>query len=337
VLFAPGAEFGEDGFEGFAVVGSLVDDGNGGGWVDLAGDEVVFFEVFEFFGQDFRGDAGDFVLDFVKAFGRLDEAEDDGEFPFAVDDVEGVKDVAQGAVAFGFAGKWFIFNDFHVCKDRDLPGCKRFPLGKYSLFASSLPELWGMKKILYLKSSLQGEASYSSKLGNAIIEKIVAKYPGSSVDELDLVKINIPHLMPEVLGAMFAPEPTAGAELSNQLVKQLFDADIIVIGAPLINFTIHSALKAWIDHITRAGITFGYGENGPIGKVTGKKVYIAMSSGGVYSEGPGVVNDFVAPYLKAFLGFLGMTDLTVFRAEGLKVPGVKETAMEKAIASIVID
>jgi FMN-dependent NADH-azoreductase len=96
-------------------------------------------------------------------------------------------------------------------------------------------------------------------------------------------------------------------------------------------------LKAWIDHITRAGITFGYGENGPVGKVTGKKVYVAMASGGVYSEGPGKANDFVAPYLKAFLGFLGMTDLSVFRAEGLKVPGVMEHAMEKALASIEID
>ena len=124
---------------------------------------------------------------------------------------------------------------------------------------------------------------------------------------------------------------------SDELVKQLLAADIIVIGAPLINFTIPTPLKAWIDHITRAGITFGYSENGPVGKVTGKKIYVAMSSGGVYSEGPGKVNDFVAPYLKAFLGFLGMTDLTVFRAEGLKVPEVKERAMEKTIHSIAID
>jgi FMN-dependent NADH-azoreductase len=194
-----------------------------------------------------------------------------------------------------------------------------------------------MKHILYLKSSLQGEASYSNQLGNAIIEKIQLQYPGSTVDETDLVAIDIPHLKPEVLRAMFSPEPTEAVRLSDQLVKQLFEADIIVIGAPLINYTIPSALKAWIDHVTRAGITFSYGENGPIGKITGKKVYVAMASGGVYSEGPGKANDFVAPYLKAFLGFLGMTDLSVFRAEGLKVPGVKEQAMEKAIASIEID
>lgn len=200
-----------------------------------------------------------------------------------------------------------------------------------------------MKHILHLKSSIQGATSYSLKLGNTIVEKIQDKYPGSTLEELDLVDIKIPHLTPEVLRAMFIPtdqlteEDKKAISLSDGLVKQLFAADIIVIGAPLINFTIHSALKAWIDHITRAGITFGYNENGPIGKVTGKKVYVAMSSGGVYAEGPGKANDFVAPYLKAFLGFLGMTDLTVFRADGLKVPGVKELAMAKAIDSITID
>lgn len=199
-----------------------------------------------------------------------------------------------------------------------------------------------MKHILHLKSSILGAASYSNKLGNTIVEKIYDKYPGSKLEELDLVDTKIPHLTPEAFRAMFIPgdkqaEEKELARLSDDLVKQLFAADIIVIGAPLINFTIHSALKAWIDHITRPGITFGYGENGPVGKVTGKKVYVAMSSGGVYSEGPGKANDFVAPYLKAFLGFLGMTDLTVFRAEGLKVPGVMDHAMQKAIDSIKID
>jgi len=200
-----------------------------------------------------------------------------------------------------------------------------------------------MKHILHLKSSIQGATSYSIKLGQAIVEEIQEKYPGSTVEELNLVDIEIPHLKPEVLRAFFIPSDELTKEekesilLSDHLVKQLFAADIIVIGAPLINFTIHSALKAWIDHITRAGITFGYGENGPIGKVTGKKVYVAMSSGGVYSEGPGKANDFVAPYLKAFLGFLGMTDLTVFRAEGLKVPGIKDYALDRAIKSIKIN
>lgn len=201
-----------------------------------------------------------------------------------------------------------------------------------------------MKNILHLKSSLLGAASYSIKLGNAIVEKVQEKYPDNTVRELNLVEMAIPHLTPAALRPMFIPEDQLTKEdkvsnrLSDELVRQLFEADVIVIGAPLINFTIHTSLKAWIDHITRPRITFGYGEDGrPVGLVTDKKVYVAMSSGGVYSEGPGKENDFVAPYLKAFLGFLGMTDLTVFRAEGLKVPGVMEHAMEKALNSIEID
>ncbi|UKT64893.1 FMN-dependent NADH-azoreductase [Pedobacter mucosus] len=201
-----------------------------------------------------------------------------------------------------------------------------------------------MKHILHLKSSLQGAASYSIKLGHAIVEKIQTKYPFSTLEELSLVDSAIPHITPHTLRTLFTPAEMLTEEdkksnyLSDELVKQLLAADIIVIGAPLINFTIHSSLKSWIDHVTRPKITFGYGEDGrPIGLVTGKKVYVAMSSGGIYSEGPGKANDFVAPYLTAFLGFLGMTDLTVFRAEGLKVPGLKELALEKAIDSIKID
>lgn len=200
-----------------------------------------------------------------------------------------------------------------------------------------------MKRILHLISSVQGNQSNSIRLGHEIIEKIQDKYPGSTVEELNLVDIEIPHLTPAVLRTFFIAGDQLTAEekesirFSDAAVKQLFASDIIVVGAPLYNFTIHSTLKAWIDHVTRAGITFAYEESGLVGKVTGKKVYVAMSSGGIFSEGPGKANDFVAPYLKAFLGFLGMTDLTVFRAEGLKVPGIKEHAMDKAIGSIVID
>lgn len=200
------------------------------------------------------------------------------------------------------------------------------------------------KKILQLDSSIMGEQSYSRKLGNAIVEKIREKYPESTIEQLDLVESNIPHLAPETVQAMFTPSEHQTDEirqrlhLSDKLVKQLVDADIIVIGAPLINRTIHSSLKAWIDHITRRGITFGYSAEGlPIGFVTGKKVYVAMSSGGIYTDEQGKANDFVAPYLQSFLGFLGMTDFTVFRAEGLHVSVIQDKALEKGINSIVID
>lgn len=200
------------------------------------------------------------------------------------------------------------------------------------------------KRILQINSSIMGEKSYSRKLGNAIVEKIKVKYPNSTVDQLDLVESNIPHLTPETLQAMFTPEEhqtdevRQALELSDTLVKQVLESDILVIGAPLINRTIHSSLKAWIDHITRRGITFGYNEAGmPIGFITGKKVYVAMSSGGIYTDEQGKSNDFVAPYLKSFLGFLGMTDLTVVRAEGLHIPVIQDTALEKGVHSIIIN
>jgi len=201
-----------------------------------------------------------------------------------------------------------------------------------------------MKRILHLTSSIQGENSYSVKLGNKIIEKIMSKYPESTVLTVDLNTINLPHLNPELIHAMFNPFDSLSEKeksllsYSNEAIDQLLNNDIIVIGAPLYNFTIPSTLKAWIDHITRAGITFGYSDEGrPIGLVKGKKVYVAMTAGGLYTEGPGVAFDFVGPYLKAFLGFLGMNDLTVITADGLKVPGYQENAMENAYQKIEIE
>ncbi|WP_419211497.1 FMN-dependent NADH-azoreductase [Maribacter sp. X9] len=199
------------------------------------------------------------------------------------------------------------------------------------------------KRILQINSSIMGENSFSRKLGNAIVEKIKVKYPNSTVEQLDLVESNIPHLTPETLNAFFTPEEHQTDEvrhalqLSDNLVKQVLESDILVIGAPLINLTIHSSLKAWIDHITRRGITFGYNSDGtPMGFVSGKKVYVAMSSGGIYTNEQGRSNDFVAPYLKSFLGFLGMTDVKVFRAEGLHIPAIQDKALEKGINSILI-
>lgn len=120
-----------------------------------------------------------------------------------------------------------------------------------------------MKHILHVMSSLQAKESYSIKLGHAIVEKTQKKYPGSTLEEVNLVDIDIPHLNPDVLRTFFIPgdqlteEEKKSIRFSDKVVKQLLAADIIIIGAPLYNFTIHTALKAWIDHITRAGITLG--------------------------------------------------------------------------------
>jgi FMN-dependent NADH-azoreductase len=100
------------------------------------------------------------------------------------------------------------------------------------------------------------------------------------------------------------------------------------------NFAIHSALKAWINHIVRKDLTFSYSEKGLEGLVKGKKVYLIEATGWVYSEGPTKGQDFVEPYLKWILGFIGLTDITTLRVEGTSIPGIKEQAMEKAVGAI---
>jgi FMN-dependent NADH-azoreductase len=197
-------------------------------------------------------------------------------------------------------------------------------------------------KILHIISSAKGDASFSLKLGNAVIEKLEAKYPGSTITTRDVVKHPFPHLEEVHLSSFFtpaekhSPEQAEAIKHSNTAIAELQGSDIIVIDVPFYNFSIPSSLKAWIDHICRAGVTFAYGANGPEGLVKGKKVYFAIASGGVYSEGPYAGYDFALPYLKAVLRFLGMTETTAFRAEGLSVPDKQEAALAKGIASIEV-
>ena len=189
-------------------------------------------------------------------------------------------------------------------------------------------------------SSPRGAASYSNQLGHALVEKLVAANPGSSVKVHDLTNTPFPHLEEVHLQSFFtpaegrSPEQQQAIRHSDEAIAELLAADTIVIGAPLYNFGIPSTLKAWIDHVARAGVTFSYASGTPEGLVKGKKVYVAMASGAVYSEGSYASYDFVAPYLQAILGFLGMTDLTIVRVEGVNMPGVQDTALEKAVASI---
>lgn len=172
-----------------------------------------------------------------------------------------------------------------------------------------------------------------------MVAELESHYPGSTVEVMNLTETNVPHVDIAHLGSFYTPiehHTPADKEaiaFSDAAIAQLFSADIIVVGAPLYNFGIPSTLKAWIDHLARAGKTFSYSSGKPEGLVTGKKVYVAMSSGGIYSEGPFQSYDFVAPYLQKTLGFMGMTDLSVIRVEGLKVPGVLEHAMDKAVDS----
>lgn len=199
-----------------------------------------------------------------------------------------------------------------------------------------------MKKILHIISSPQGEASYSIKLGRSIVDKLVTTYPGSTVKEHVLVNNHFPHLEEAQITSFFTPpqqrtsQNVEALKHSDEAIQEVMDADILVIGAPMYNFSIPSTLKAWIDHIARAGVTFKYDEKGPKGLIEGKKVYLAVSSGGIYSEGAMKAYDFGTPYLQVVLGFLGITDISIVRPEGTSIPDKKDTVIEAAMNSLVL-
>lgn len=199
-----------------------------------------------------------------------------------------------------------------------------------------------MAKILHVISSPRGSESNSIKLGNAIVEKLREQHPSATIVVKDLTTHPFPHLEEAHLNAFFTPVEKHTAEnreaikASDQAIGEILQSDIIVIGAPMYNFSISSTLKAWIDHIARAGVTFKYTDHGPEGLISGKKVYLAVASGGVYSSGIYQPYDFAVPYLKHLLGFLGITDVTVIRAEGFSVEALKDNALDKGSDSIAI-
>lgn len=195
-------------------------------------------------------------------------------------------------------------------------------------------------KILHLISSPRGEASFSVKLGKAIVSELQSAHPDHTLITHDLTATPFPHLEEAHITSFFTPEEKRTPELveavkhSDKAIAELMNADTIVIDAPMYNFGIPSTLKTWIDHVARAGKTFKYDGKTPEGLVKNKKVYLAISSGGVYSEGFMKAYDFTESYLRAVLGFMGMTDIKAFRVEGVKVPGMQEIALDKAIQAI---
>lgn len=200
-----------------------------------------------------------------------------------------------------------------------------------------------MKKILHIISSPRGDASFSIKLGAAIIKKLQTVNPQSSVKVHDLTKAPFAHLGQAQLNAFFTrpesrtAENTTDIRASEEAVDELLEADIIVISVPVYNFHIHSTLKAWIDHIVRGGRTILFGENGPEGLVKDKKVYLAISSKGIYSAGMMKEFDFVEPYLRHILKFLGMTDVEVLRVEGSSVPAEQNIALEQTMTTFLVN
>lgn len=197
-----------------------------------------------------------------------------------------------------------------------------------------------MKKILVIQSSASGKNSQSNKLVNIIVGKLFSTYPGAEIQTRDFGRNPLPHIEEHNVAGFYTPENLKTADTieavknSTIAIKELMDADSIVIGVPLYNFGVPSTLKTWIDLISRSGITFTYTENGAEGLVKNKKVYLALASGGIYSDGPMKKYDHATTYLTDLLGFLGMTDITIFRIEGMGIPVIQDTAETKAVEAV---
>jgi len=191
--------------------------------------------------------------------------------------------------------------------------------------------------ILQINSSARSTGSESTRLADAIVAKLQAANAGAVVTRRYLAANPHPVLDEAALQALFTPADQRSAEqaarvaLDDALIAQVQAADAIVIGAPMYNFGITVQLKAWFDAIARAGVTFKYGATGPVGLVTGKKVYVAIARGGFHRDGP---SDTQLPHLKMFLAFLGMTDVQFVYAEGM---GMGPEAVAKAQAQADAD
>jgi FMN-dependent NADH-azoreductase len=183
-----------------------------------------------------------------------------------------------------------------------------------------------MQNLLFVTSSLFGEDSISRQIAGELVAALADERPGTTVMLRALDPDTTPHLSRATMMALTAAAVDRDAQHSalgayaDRLVEEIETADIIVIAAPMYNFSVSSTLKAWIDHIARAGRTFRYTAAGPEGLLKNKKVYVVTSRGGYYSgDGAARDADFQEPYLRTVLGFLGLDDITFIRAEGLKV------------------
>lgn len=191
-----------------------------------------------------------------------------------------------------------------------------------------------MTKILQIKSSIFSAGGQSGQLTDTFVKNMASKSPEAHVVVRDFAKDGVPHL-DETRFMSFLTKPEersseqkAVVDYSDQLIKELKEADVIVLGLPMYNLGLPSNLKAYFDHICRAGETFKYTETGPVGLLSGKKAYVVATRGGNYQGTP---YDTQTDYIKVFLGFIGITDVEFVYAEGLNMgEEPKSIALESA-------
>ncbi len=183
-------------------------------------------------------------------------------------------------------------------------------------------------KLLHLDASVLGDNSVSRQLSAAVVARFNETVESLDVTYRDLDAEPIPHLTSRSLAQADAAEATE----AEVIMQQFLAADVIVIGAPMYNFSIPSTLKAWIDRVAVAGRTFKYTENGPVGLAGGKRVIVASARGGIYTDSPA---DFQEPFLRQVFAFMGITDVEFVRAEGIAYsPKHREDAIAAALATL---
>ena len=196
--------------------------------------------------------------------------------------------------------------------------------------------------ILQINSSARpfanGQGSQSTRLASELVETLRAGNDAATLTLRDLTANPHPALDEATLGALFTPADArtpaqhARVALDQALIDEVNAADVIVIGVPMVNFGITSQLKNWLDAVARARVTFAYTEKGPVGLLTGKKVYAVLTRGGIHRDQP---TDTQVPYLRTMLGFLGMTDVEFVYAEGLSMgPEAVDRSVEGARGEI---
>ena len=195
-----------------------------------------------------------------------------------------------------------------------------------------------MKTLLQIRSSIFSNDGQSSRLAERFVARWRASNPGGKVIVRDLAKEPIPHLDAARFGAFLVkpeertPAQQAVVDYSDALIGELKRADVVVLGLPMYNFGVPSTLKAYFDHVARVGETFKYTEKGPVGLLTGKKVYVFAARGGMYAGTP---NDTQTPFIRIFLSFLGMSDIEFVYAEGLAISEAsKQHSLARAEAVI---
>lgn len=196
-----------------------------------------------------------------------------------------------------------------------------------------------MSNILHITASIRGADSVSNTLGNTLVTGLSAK-TGASVTHRNLAANNVPYQTWDRFNAGFVPADERTADqselvaLADTLIDELQAADTIVISSPIYNFSAPASLKAWADLVARAGTTFKYTENGPVGLLESKKAYITIASGGTPL---GSDFDFMSPWLKFFLGFLGIEVIEVIAADGIMGKDAEEkiAAAKEKVGALV--